>query len=152
MGKMRVKNEVKLMYSILTYPSKTNEEIAQMLGYSAPTIAKRRRLMERGMEQEFVRATADMFIQEFQAATHYWSMQISRLEELKVRKKKVMRNSTNGGSFEDEVDLDAMEILAIERTQADLKSRIVHQAAQGEVHEILKMMRNGKLSEYFKGR
>lgn len=147
MPKLPAAKEKQLKDAILTYPTKSDRQIGKMVGLSHPAVANMRSHMDLRYDSEFIQATAGMFIKAFGSAADYWTEQINKLEVLKKSKKNVVRQNTeSGGYFKAEVPLEPMEILAIERMQSDLKSKILYQASQGQVREVIKLMRSGQLS------
>ena len=73
-------------------------------------------------------------------------MLIDELEGMKNQKKTVVKqNSDTGGYFSAVVDLDPMEKLALIKEQAELRAKILFLASQGEVREVIKIMRTGQL-------
>ncbi len=96
-------------------------------------------------DMECVKMTAGMAIQKIQQAMDYWTHQIGKLEDLKNTKKIIIKTNEDGDKYPSEIDLSPGEILAIEQEQAKLHARIVYLGAQGQVREVLKLMRNGDI-------
>ena len=89
---------------------------------------------------------AGKFISEFGNAVDHWKLLIDELESLKTGNKKVIKQNTDtGGYFQAEVPLEPMEKLQIIKEQSNLRARILFLASQGEVREVIKVMRTGQL-------
>jgi len=124
----------------LLHPTKSNPVLSQMTGISEPTIGKYRKLYDEQVNHEFITMTAGKFIHEFGQAIDYWKLQIDELEKLKNKKQMVLKDGKSS-----EVYLSAMEILSICKQQAELRKYIVFLGSQGEVREVIKIMRSGRL-------
>jgi len=132
--------------AFLKYPTKSDNEIAKITGISQPMISKYRKEYNIIIDKEFVAIVAGKFISEFGHAVDHWKLLINELEELKTGKKQVIKqNSDTGGYFQAEVPLEPMEKLQLIKEQATLRSRILFLASQGEVREVIKVMRTGQL-------
>ena len=134
--------------AFLKYPTKSDNEIAKITGISQPMISKYRKEYNITIDKEFIALVAGKFISEFGQAADHWKILIDELEELKTGKKLVVKQNTEtGGYFQAEVNLDPMEKLQLIKEQATLRSRILFLAGQGEVREVIKVMRSGQLPE-----
>lgn len=132
--------------AFLKYPTKSDNEIAKITGISQPMISKYRKEYNITIDKEFVAIVAGKFISEFGQAVDHWKLLIDELEALKSGKKQVIKqNSETGGYFQAEVPLEPMEKLQLIKEQATLRSRILFLASQGEVREVIKVMRTGQL-------
>ena len=131
----------KLKDLFLLHPTKSNKAIGIMAGISRRTIGKYRKIYDEQIDQEFVSMTAGKFINEFGKAIDYWKLQIDELEKLKNIKQSIILKNGNIT----QIRLSAMEILAICKQQAELRKYIIFLGSQGEVREVLKIMRSGKL-------
>ncbi len=132
--------------AFLKYPTKSDNEIAKIIGVSQPQVSKYRKIYDLQIDTEFIAITAGKFIHEFSEAADHWKILIDELEALKTGKKTVIKqNSDTGGFFKAEVDLEPLDKLQIIREQANLRSRILFLASQGEVREVIKVMRTGQL-------
>ena len=134
-----------LRKSFLIYPSYNDAQIARLVKVSEPTAQKYREEYLSKMDVEFIKMTAGRFIMEFGEASDYWKLQIDELETLKVSKKTIYKTGSEGQKYQQEVELEPMEILAISKQQTLLREKILFLAAQGEVREVIKVMRSGKL-------
>lgn len=127
--------------AFLRYPTKSDNDIAKITGISQPMISHYRKAYNILIDQEFIQITAGKFIMEFSHASDHWKLLIDELEALKTGKKTIVRQNPNGGYFKAEVDLEALDKLAICKEQANLRAKILFLAAQGEVREVIKVMR-----------
>ena len=132
--------------AFLKYPTKSDNEIAKITGISQPMISTYRKEYNISIDKEFLAIIAGKFISEFGHAVDHWKILIDELEALKNSKKIVIKqNSETGGYFQAEVDIEPMEKLQLIREQATLRARILFLASQGEVREVIKVMRTGQL-------
>jgi hypothetical protein len=132
--------------AFLKYPTKSDNEIAKIIGVSQPQVSKYRKEYSLAIDTEFIAITAGKFIHEFSEAAEHWKILIDELEELKGGKKTIIKlNADSGGYFKSEVDLEPLDKLQIIREQANLRARILFLASQGEVREVIKVMRSGQL-------
>ena len=134
--------------AFVKYPHKSDNQIAKITGISQPMISKYRKNYSLRVDTEFVAITAGKFIQEFGHAIDHWKLLIDELEALKVGKKTIIKqNPETGGYFKSEVDLEPLDKLPLIKEQASLRERILFLASQGEVREVIKIMRSGKLPQ-----
>ena len=144
---MRVlKHKDKVLDLINRFPNKTNRAIAKEAECNEITVGKYRKDMDLKYDTEFIKIVAGKFIHAYGRAEEYWIKQIDRLEELKNSTHIIyIKNESTGGSFEKEIPLSPMEKLAIEKHQSDLHEKILYLASQGEVRQVIRIMRMGKL-------
>lgn len=132
--------------AFLKYPTKSDNDIAKLTGISQPMISTYRKEYNISIDKEFIALVAGKFISEFGQAIDHWKILIEELEVLKSSKKIVIKqNSETGGYFQAEVNLEPIEKLQLIREQSNLRARILFLASQGEVREIIKVMRTGQL-------
>lgn len=132
--------------AFLKYPTKSDNDIAKITGISQPMISTYRKEYNISIDKEFIAIVAGKFIMEFGQAVDHWKILIEELEALKGGKKTVIKqNSETGGFFQAQVDLEPLEKLQLIKEQATLRSRILFLASQGEVREVIKVMRTGQL-------
>jgi len=132
--------------SFLKYPTKSDNEIAKITGISQPMISKYRKEYNISIDKEFIAIVAGKFISEFGQAVDHWKILIDELEALKLSNKTVIKqNSETGGYFQAEVNLEPIEKLQLIKEQSNLRARILFLASQGEVREVIKVMRTGQL-------
>lgn len=136
-----IKTQNNLKNLFLLYPTATNQKMCEMSGLSKPTVKRYRKTYNEQIDQEFISRTAGKFINEFGKAIDYWKLQIDELECLKNKKQTIILKDGD----EMLAPLSAMEILAICKQQAELRKYIIFLGSQGEVREVLKIMRSGKL-------
>lgn len=127
MSKLQQKTKDDMKAAFLQYPTKTNNQLSKMLKINHVTIGKYRKEYALQIDTEFVAIVAGKFITEFGQAIDHWKLQMERLEEL-------MKKSET-----------SMEKLAIERHITKLRENILLLASQGEVREVIKVMRTGQL-------
>lgn len=128
MRKLTLDTENNIKDQIDRFPTKTDKQIAIETGCNRITVAKYRKQMDLKYDSEFVRIVAGKFIKAYGRAEEYWLNQITRLEELKTAQ-----------------DVTIMDKLAIEKHQSELQVKILFLASQGEVREVIKIMRMGKI-------
>lgn len=144
MRKLERKNEV--LDLINRFPTMTNRAIAKETKCNEYTVAKYRKEMDLKYDSEFVKIVAGKFIKAYGRAEEYWLKQINRLEELKNSSHTIyIKNEKTGGSFEKEIPLSPMEKLSIEKHQSELQKMVLVLAGQGEVREVIRIMRSGKI-------
>lgn len=132
--------------AFLKFPTKSDNDIAKITGISQPMISTYRKEYNISIDKEFIAIVAGKFIMEFGQAVDHWKILIEELEILKGGKKTVIKqNSETGGFFQAQVDLEPLEKLQLIKEQAVLRSRILFLASQGEVREVIKVMRTGQL-------
>lgn len=132
--------------AFLKFPTKSDNDIAKITGISQPMISTYRKEYNISIDKEFIAIVAGKFIMEFGQAVDHWKILIEELEALKGGKKTVIKqNSETGGFFQAQVDLEPLEKLQLIKEQAVLRSRILFLASQGEVREVIKVMRTGQL-------
>lgn len=87
------------------------------------------------------------FLVEFQMTTDYFKKQIEWLEELKKEEKTIFKKDKDGQSYVDQASLEPLDILAIEKQQTELWKNILFLARQGEIIEIMRLMKDGRVPE-----
>lgn len=146
MRKLSIEKEKAMREAFLKYPTKSDQELHRMTKISQPTISKYRKEYSLQIDTEFVAIVAGKFILEFGQAVDHWKLLIDELETLKNGKKTVIKQNTEtGGFFKAEVDLEPLDKLALIKEQSNLRARILFLASQGEVREVIKVMRTGQL-------
>lgn len=154
--------------TILTYPAKSDYQIAREMNLSRSLVYRCRLKIIKTIDYELARNVAGKFLIEFQQASDYFKMQIERLEDLKLAKyeeiqfkrvkddeeydmdndKYVLERS--GKLYEKVtviVDATHKDILDIEKHQTKLWENILFLARQGEGIEILKAIQDGRITE-----
>lgn len=127
------------------FPSYQDIQIARNLKITRKTVAKYRHEVSGQYDDAFVKIVAGKFIVAYGYASDYWNSQITELEELKNSKKIISKIDSEGQKHTEELDLEPMEILAICKQQAELQKMILVLAGQGEVREVIRIMRTGKI-------
>ena len=146
MRKLSKEKENLMNDAFVKYPLASDNDIAKMTGVSQPTVSKHRKDYTLAIDTAFIAMVAGKFIQEFGKAAQHWSAMIQELEELKEEKKTIVKQNTETkGYYTESVPLDPMEKVQIIKEQANLRARILFLAGQGEVREVIKVMRNGNI-------
>lgn len=145
MRKLSIEKEKAMREAFLKYPTKSDQEIHRLTKISQPTISKYRKEYSLQIDTEFVAIVAGKFILEFGQAVDHWKLLIDELEVLKQGKKTVFKKKEDGTFYPEEVDLDPLDKLALIKEQSNLRARILFLASQGEVREVIKVMRTGQL-------
>lgn len=146
MRKLAKEKQVKLKDAFLKYPLKSDNDISKITGIAQSTVSRYRKDYHLEIDAEFIAITAGKFIAEFGHAIDHWKGLIQEIEEIKKEKKTVVRQNTEtGGYFQAQVDLEPMEKLQLIREQSNLRSKILFLGSQGEVREVIKVMRTGQL-------
>lgn len=146
MRKLLAEKEQAMKKAFLNYPLKSDNDIAKITGISQPTISKYRKKYHLEIDTEFIAMVAGKFIVEFSQAKEHWKELIQEIEVIKKKKKTVVKqNQETGGYFSAQVELDPLETLQLIKEQANLRARILFLASQGEVREVIKVMRTGQL-------
>ena len=142
-----VKQKDKVLDLINRFPTKTNRDIAKETNCNEITVGKYRKKIDLKYDTEFVKIVAGKFIKAFGRAEEYWLNQIGRLEELKLKKRTITITDPKTKLVVDtiQVDLEPLEILAIEKHQTELQEKILYLASAGRVRTVINMMRVGKI-------
>jgi len=142
---MTIEAQKKLRDLFLLHPTKSNLALCKLSGETRALVKKYRDIYDEQIDQEFISMTAGKFINEFGKAIDYWKLQINELEELKNRTKTIFKINDKKKRYSESVPLDPMDILSICKQQAELRKYIIFLGSQGEVREVIKIMRSGKL-------
>ena len=129
----------------MRYPTLSDRQLALKIKISNTTVSMYRKKYDESIDAEFLAITAGKFINEFGKASDYWKLQIDELEKLKDSTKTIYKKGKNSKSYAVQVALEPSDILAIVKHQTDLRKNILYLASQGEVKEVIKVMRSGKL-------
>lgn len=139
-------NRQKILHdAFLKYPTKSDQQISKIISVSQPTVSKYRKEYLISIDTEFIAIIAGKFISEFGQAMDHWKLLIDEIEDLKKQSKTIMLKDENGNYYEEDVDLSPLEKLPLIHEQAQLREKILFLASQGEVREVIKLMRVGKL-------
>jgi len=145
MGRLSEEKQKLMEDAFLKYPMKSDCEISKITKISQPTIGKHRKKHALSVDTQFISMVAGKFIYEFSQAINHWKLLIQEIEDLKDSKKTIFKKGTDGNYYPEEVDLEAIDKLALIKEQANLRARILFLASQGEVREVIKLMRSGQL-------
>jgi DNA mismatch repair ATPase MutL len=139
------KKKQEIREAILKYPASTNTELAEKCRVSKPTITNVKKEFALTVDTEFLKMVAGRFIFEFETAKQHWMHQITELETMKNGTKTVFVKDPEkkGRKLPKEFGLSPMEKLAIDKHITKLRENILFLASQGEVVEVIKIMRSG---------
>lgn len=132
---------------ILTYPTKSDYQIAEDLAVSRSRVYQIRKQLFIAIDHELARNVAGKFLADFQMASDYFKTQIERLEELKDSTRLVFHDTKDKGKFTTREPIGPMGILALEKHQTELWKDILFLARQGEAIEVIRAIQDGRLSE-----
>jgi len=143
----KLQQKDKVLDLINRFPTKTNRDIAKETKCNETTVAKYRKDIDLRYDSDFVSIVAGKFIKAYGRAEEYWLKQIDRLEELKNSKHTIPITDPKTKLVVDtvEVDLEPLEILAIEKHQSELQEKVLYLASVGRVRTVINMMRVGKI-------
>lgn len=145
---MKAELKEQVYKEILAHPSLSDYQIAEKLNISRPTVWRTRNKLIGAIDYELAKKVAGKFLTDFQMASDYFKLQIDRLENLKTKTKTIQRNNMSTHEIETkEVPLDPLDILAIEKQQAELWKNILFLARQGEAVEVMRIIGNGRIPE-----
>lgn len=136
------KKELIVRDAFLKNPTKSDNDIAKITGVSQPSVSQYRKKYDLEIDAEFIAIVAGKFISDYGKARDHWLSLIDEIEENKHKTKTVVLIK-DGKSVKAEIPLEPMEILAMEKEQANLREKILYLAGQGEVREIIRIMRAG---------
>ena len=145
MSKLSSQKHKEMNHAFLRYPTKSDLQISKIISISQPTVSKYRKEYLISIDTEFIAITAGKFISEFGQAMDHWKILIDEIEDLKKQSKTIMLKDENGNNYEEDIDLSPLEKLPLIHEQAQLREKILFLASQGEVREVIKLMRVGKL-------
>ena len=148
--KKELKEEKKnqIYKTIVEHPALSDYEVARKIkGVSRSTVQRSRLKFIEKLDYELAKNVAGKFLADFQQASDYFKLQIERLENLKKEKKTIQRNNMTTGKVETKkIDLEPMDVLAIEKQQTELWKNIIFLARQSEAVEVMKLIQNGRIA------
>lgn len=147
--KKQLREELKKkIYTIMiTYPTRSDYEIGRVLHIPRSTVWTFRKSLISAIDYQLARNVAGKFLTEFQMATDYFKLQIERLENLKEKKKTIFKKGDEGQSYAEEISLEPLDILQIEKQQTELWKNILFLARQGEAVEVMRLIQNGRIKQ-----
>lgn len=117
----------------LQNPLVSQKQIGVNLNLSESTVSRALKKQLGSHDFKLGQMLSGKFLEEFQMASDYWKMQISRFEELK-------KKDENGfPTIEFEKELELM------KQQSQLWEKILFLARQGEAVEVMRLMKNGAI-------
>jgi len=131
---------------MITYPTKSDRQIALDLNLSNSTVSKYRKKLIVGINYEMARNVSGKFLQHFQMASDYFMQQIENIEQLKKKKNNIVTTDDEGNKKMMTIPLNPLELAALERQQTDLWSKIIYLCRQSEAIEIINLIQNGDIT------
>ena len=133
---------------ILTYPTKSDYEITEMLNEQSWNISRtavyhvRKKLLG-AIEYTLAQKVAGQFLADFQMAGDYFKLQVERLEKLKDAEKTIYKKGKAGKMYTEQIPLEPKDIFAIEKQQTELWKNVIFLARQSEAVDVMRLMKNG---------
>lgn len=146
---------------MITHPSKSDYQVADKFGISRGFVYTLRQKFVRKLDYELAQNIAGAFLTDYQHASDYFKLQTTELEEekklLRVLQeegvKTIFHKSEDGPTYPEQVSLDAMDKLQINRDirdimkqQTDLWKNVIFLARQGEAVQIMKLVQSGRIN------
>lgn len=144
MRKLAPKIQKELKDVIIRFPLKTNVQIAKELQCDKTTVAKYRKEIDIKYDSEFVKIVAGKWIKYYGMAAELLFKYITQIEEYKESGKKTI--ITKEGT--ENIPLNGIEKGQLTKIQGDLVTKLCEDAGNGEVREVIRMLRNGKIPNY----
>lgn len=142
MPKLTPKTESNVKDQLLRFPSKTDIEIAKETGCNRTTISKYRKEIDSHYDSEFVKIVAGKWIKYYGLAADLLFKYISQLESYKEEEKSIL--TTSGELIA--IPLTPNEKGQLVKIQGDIVTKLCEDAGNGEVREVIRMMRSGKVT------
>lgn len=142
MKKLHQKNNV--LDLIIRFPAKTNKSIAKETNCNEHTVAKYRKEIDMKYDTEFVRVVAGKWIKHYSLAADLFLKYITQIEEYKESGTRTV--VTKEG--ESTIPLSGMEKGQLTKIQSDILTKLCEDAGSGEVRDVIRMMRVGKIPSY----
>lgn len=145
---------------LITHPSKSDQQVADEFGISRGFVYNLRQKFVRKLDYELAQNIAGAFLVDYQHASDYFKLQTTELEGEKIKlrdlqksgQKTIFKRNKEGDSYAEQVDLDAMDKLQINRDirdimkqQTDLWKNVIFLARQGEAVQIMKLIQSGRI-------
>ncbi len=140
MPRLAVKVEESVKDLLLRFPSKTDIQIAKETGCNRNTVGKYRKEIDSHYDSEFVKIVAGKWIKYYGLAADLLFKYISQLESYKEEEKSIL--TTNGDLIA--IPLTPNEKGQLVKIQGDIVTKLCEDAGNGEVREVIRMMRSGK--------
>ena len=148
--------------TMVTKPSFSDRKIASVFNVSQGFVSSLRHKFIRTLDYTLAKDVAGAFLAEFQMASDYMKLQITKLdaekedlEKLKSEGRKVIykKNAQTNATYAEEVALDQMDriqisrdIRDIEKQQTDLWMKILFMCRQGQGVQVMKLMQSGRIT------
>jgi len=142
MAKFNTKNKIQLKDLIQRFPLRTDTAISKEVGCSIKTVGVYRKEIDEHYDTEFVQIVAGKWIKYYGLAAELFFKYIGQLEGYKDEQK-IIGEKENGDPIK--VPLSPVEKGQLTRIQADILTKLLEDAGNGEVREVIRMMRNGKV-------
>jgi len=126
---------------LLRFPSKTNVQIAKETGCDRNTVSKYRKEIDTKYDSEFVKIVAGKWIKYYGLAADLLFKYITQLEKYKEEEKQVL--TAQGDLIP--IPLTPTEKGQLVKIQGDIVTKLCEDAGNGEVREVIRMMRSGKI-------
>jgi len=141
MRKLTPKVESNVKDQLLRFPSKTDIQIAREVGCHKTTVNKYRKEIDSKYDSEFVKIVAGKWIKYYGLAADLLFKYITQLETYKEEDKQVL--TTDGELIP--IPLTPNEKGQLVKIQGDIVTKLCEDAGNGEVREVIRMMRSGKI-------
>ena len=141
MRKLAPKVETNVKDQLLRFPSKTDAQIAKETGCDRNTVSKYRKEVDSHYDSEFVKIVAGKWIKYYGLAADLLFKYVSQLEKYKEEEKHVL---TAQGELIP-IPLTPTEKGQLVKIQGEIVTKLCEDAGNGEVREVIRMMRSGKI-------
>jgi len=135
------KKKTELRDIITRYPLYTDEKICNKLKLSRPTVAKYRKEINLKYDSEFVSIVAGKWIKYYSLAAELFLKYVTQIEEYKENGRKMIIVDKEITT----IPLSGMEKGQLTKIQSDILTKLCDDVGNGEVREVIKMMRVGKI-------
>ena len=135
----------------LQYPGWTQQKIADHLNVSNQLVSKVDRKRKVASLIQVPNLVKKKAYQTMEESADVYEMYITELEEKKRGKKTIIKqNPETGDYFKAEIDLEAMDIVAIIKEQVNIRSKLTELRTLDEPIKVLEWIGNHKLPEIIK--
>ena len=128
--------------SILMEPSKSDHTIADDNGVSVNYVWNVRQKLMRKQDNEFLRNSAGIFMNEFQTCADRLKLYITELEGYKGEDKTITHSTKDGGTWTERVPLDPTDKSLLIKIQMDATKQLLHMAAQPRLINVVRAIRD----------
>ncbi len=141
MPKLTSDKEKLLRDTLIRFPAYTDKKIATQLSLNRTTVAKYRKNMDLKYDSDFISITAGKWIKYYNLASDLFLKYITQIEEYKESGTKTI--VVDKGTVK--IPLSGMEKGQLTKIQGDILTKLCEDAGNGEVREVIRMMRVGKI-------